>query len=140
MTRLAGWLGIDPVIFTVFGAGLLALMIVVGWQLAGEDDPVQARLFQSETLLDDAPIADIAGTISNATTGDGLTEPTATVREEDGPVYVSIPGATIIQTLEPETVAGVAVGDWVIVGGIDDNVNSYIVQGVVVVADAEVAR
>ncbi len=142
MTKAARWLGLDPVIFTVFAAALLALMIVLGWQLGGEDDPVRPRLFQSETLIDDAPIADLAGTVANTTPAGSTSSsvPTATVHGADDPVDISIPGAAIIQTLEPEDVPGVEPGDWVIVGGIDDNVNSFIVQGVVVVADAEVAR
>lgn len=131
-TKLTRWLGLDPVIFAVFGLIVFALLVVLGWQIAAEDDPIRPRVFRGEIVTDDSRRADIAGTVAQRA-GDSVV-----VQDVDGSVEVALPADAVIQTLVPEQVDGVQLGDWVFVGAADDNVNSFIVKGVVVVDPAGV--
>ena len=129
---LTRWIGFDPVIFAGFGLIVFAMLVLLGWQIAAEDDPIRPRVFRGETVTDDSRRADIAGTVSQRV-GDSVG-----VQDVDGPVEVTVPADTVIQTLVPEQVDGVQLGDWVFVGGTDDNVNSFIVKGVVIVDETGV--
>lgn len=130
--NLTRWLGLDPVIFASLGLIVFAVLVVLGWQIAAADDPIRPRVFRGETVTDDSRRADVAGTIAERA-GDSIV-----VQDVDGTVEVEVPLDTEIQTLVPEWVDGVQLGDWVFVGGADDNVNSFIVKGVVVVDEAGV--
>jgi hypothetical protein len=130
--NLTRWLGVDPVIFAAFGLIVFAVLLVLGWQIAAEDDPVRPRVFRGETVSDDSRRADVAGTIAERA-GNNVV-----VQDSSGSVDVAVLPDTVIQTLVPEQVDGVQLGDWVFVGGTDDNVNSFIVKGVVVVDEAGV--
>ncbi len=132
--NLTRWLGIDPIIFAAFALATFGLLVVAGWQIGAEDDPIRPRVFRGDIVTDDARVADSAGTISEAD-GDRVV-----IQDAAGPTPVSLAAGAIIQTLSPEEVADVEPGDWVLVGGIDDNVNAYIVQGIVVVSDDQVLR
>ena len=130
--NLPRWLGVDPVIFAVFGLIVFALLVLLGWQIAAEDDPIRPRVFRGETVTDDSRRADVAGTVAERTSD------RVVVQDSSGSVEVTLRPDTVIQTLVPEQVDGVQLGDWVFVGGTDDNVNSFIVKGVVVVDEAGV--
>ena len=130
--NLTRWLGVDPAIFAAFGLIVFAVLLVLGWQIAAEDDPVRPRVFRGETVSDDSRRADVAGTIAERA-GNNVV-----VQDSSGSVDVAVLPDTVIQTLVPEQVDGVQLGDWVFVGGTDDNVNSFIVKGVVVVDEAGV--
>ena len=122
------WLGVDPVIFGIFAVIVFGLLVILGWQIAAEEDSVRPRVFRGETVTDDSRRADVAERAP-----DGVV-----VQDPEGAVDVLVPLGTLIQTLVPEQVSGVQVGDWVFVGATDDNVNSFIVKGVVVVDDSGV--
>ena len=101
-SNLARWLGIDPVIFAAFGLIVFGILVVVGWQIAAEDDPVRARVFRGEAASDDSRAADFSGTVGESSAG------SIVVRDLDGIVDVAIPLETTIQTLVPERVGGPA--------------------------------
>lgn len=131
--KLSSWLGMDAAIFGCFGVLLFALLVVLSWQIAAEEEPIRPRIFRDQTVGDDSRRADTAGTVRQRV-GD-----TIVVQGVDGSVDVVLPLDAVIQTLIPERVEGVQIGDWVFVGGVDDNVNSFIVKGVVVVDQAGVS-
>ena len=126
------WLGVDPVIFGIFAVIVFGLLVILGWQIAAEEDSVRPRVFRGETVTDDSRRADVAGTVAEWAP-DGVV-----AQDPEGAVDVLVPLGTLIQTLVPEQVSGVQVGDWVFVGATDDNVNSFTVKGVVVVDDSGV--
>ena len=114
-------------------AGLVfAVTLVLGWQVAKESDPAAGRVFVGETLLDDAPPADVAGTVSDVQ-GDVVL-----VRVDEALVPVRVGPEALIQRLIPISPAELLVGDWVMLGATDDNVNTLILQGVVVAGPDEV--
>ena len=117
-------LGVAGIVFTA--------TLVLGWQINDEDNPAANRVFDGESLRDDTPVADIAGTV-NDVAGDLVS---VRVGEELVPVRVS--ADAVIQQLVPITPADVQPGDWLIVGGIDDNVHTLILQAAVVAGPDQV--
>jgi hypothetical protein len=116
------WARVGP-----FGLLLLALAVLVfaatlvlSWKIADESDPPAGRAFVGETLLDDAPPADVAGTVTEID-GDVLS-----VRTEDAVVPVRVGSDALIQRLLPISPLDVEPGEWVIL------------QGVVIAAPGEV--
>ena len=122
--------------FGMLLAGLAVLVFVstllLGWQIADEPDPAANRIFASETLQDDTPRADLAGTVSDV---DGEI---ISVRVGEDLVRVRVGAGAVIQRLSPITPADVAAGDWIILGGIDDNVHTLILQAAIVAGPDEV--
>lgn len=118
-------------------AALVALTFVVtlvlGWQVADESDPEPRRVFQGDTLLDDAPPADLAGIVSDVE-GDRVQ-----VRVDEMLVPVRVGPDALIQRLTPIAPAEVRAGEWVIVGAIDDNSLTFVLQAVVVAGPDEVS-
>ena len=110
-----------------------AVTAVLGWQIADESDPEPRRIFQGETLLDNAPPADLAGIVSDVE-GEHVQ-----VRVDETLVSVRVGSEALIQRLTPVTPAEVRAGEWVIVGAVDDNSLALVLQAVVVVAPDEVA-
>lgn len=128
------WARVGP-----FGLLLLALAVLVfaatlvlSWKIADESDPPAGRVFVGETLLDDAPPADVAGTVTEID-GDVLS-----VRTEDAVVPVRVGSDALIQRLLPISPLDVEPGEWVILGATDDNILTLILQGVVIAAPGEV--
>ena len=122
-----------------FGLLLLGLVglvfvttLVLGWQVSDESDPAGGRVFTGETLRDDTPPADVAGTVSDVD-GDVVL-----VRVDEALVPVRVGEATLIQALLPIAPEAVEAGDWLIVGATDDNVNTLVLQAVVVAGPDEV--
>jgi hypothetical protein len=130
---LRATLGWDPLLFGVLALAIFAIALVLGWQLNGEDDPEPRRVFSGPTVSDDAPRADVAGVIGQ------ITDNIITVRDVDGPIDVTVSDSALLQTLAPIEPSDVQIDDLVIVGGIDENFFSYIVQGVIVLDPAEAA-
>lgn len=110
-----------------------AVTAVLGWQIADESDPEPRRIFQGETLLDNAPPADLAGIVSDVE-GEHVQ-----VRAGETLVSVRVGSEALIQRLTPITPADVRAGEWVIVGAVDDNSLTLVLQAVVVAAPDEVA-
>ncbi len=117
-------LGLAGVVFTA--------TLLLGWQIADEPDPPANRIFAGASLRDDTPPADIAGTISDV---DGEV---VSIRVGEDLVRVRVGPDALIQRLTPITPAGVRPGDWIILGGIDDNVHTLILQAAIVAGPEEV--
>jgi hypothetical protein len=126
-------LGWDPLIFSALALVVLVAALLLGWQLNNEDDPEPRRVFSGPTVNDDSPRADVAGVIGE------VNGAVITVRDVDGPIDVTVSDTALLQALAPIDPSGVALGDLVIVGGIDENVNNFIVQGVIVLDPSEAA-
>ena len=110
-----------------------AVTAVLGWQIADESDPEPRRIFQGETLLDNALPSDLAGIVSDVE-GEHVQ-----VRVGETLVSVRVGAEALIQRLIPVTLADVRAGEWVIVGAVDDNSLTLVLQAVVVAAPDEVA-
>ena len=110
-----------------------AATAVLGWRIADESDPDPRRIFEGEALMDNAPPADLAGVVSDV---DGEY---VQVRVDETLVSVRVGPEALIQRLTPITPAEVRAGEWVIVGAIDDNSLTLVLQAVVVAAPDEVA-
>ena len=110
-----------------------AVTAVLGWQIADESDPEPRRIFQGETLLDNALPSDLAGIVSDVE-GEHVQ-----VRVGETLVSVRVGAEALIQRLIPVTPADVRAGEWVIVGAGDDNSLTLVLQAVVVAAPDEVA-
>ncbi len=110
-----------------------AATAVLGWRIADESDPDPRRIFEGEALMDNAPPADLAGVVSDV---DGEY---VQVRVDETLVSVRVGPEALIQRLTPITPAEVRAGEWVIVGAIDDNSLTLVLQAVVVAARDEVA-
>ncbi|MCY3887497.1 MAG: hypothetical protein OXG19_07330 [Chloroflexi bacterium] len=110
-----------------------AATAVLGWRITDESDPEPRRIFQGEALMDNAPPADLAGVVSDV---DGEY---VQVRVDETLVSVRVGSEALIQRLTPITPAEVRAGEWVIVGAIDDNSLTLVLQAVVVAAPDEVA-
>ena len=126
-------LGWDPLIFSALALVVLVATLLLGWQLNGENDPEPRRVFSGPTVNDDAPRADVAGVIGD------VNGAIITVRDVTGPIDVTVSDTALLQALAPIDPTAVALGDLVIVGGIDENVNNFIVQGVIVLDPSEAA-
>ena len=120
--RLEAWWPLWLAALLIFSGALGA-----GFQWGGQEAEPRIRLFRGPAGTDGAPVADLAGFVTEAS-GDGLT-----VRSGDRPVQLTVPAEAVLQGLAPIDVGQVAVGDWVVVGGRDDNVNTFIVDAVVIV-------
>lgn len=135
--RLRTGLGWDPRAIAALALLGFALALLIGWQTADETAPPAPRVFAGAPLSDDAPPAGLAGVIQTVTeTPDGRD---AVVQGPDGPVTVRIPSSADAQVLRPTPPADLVPGDWLVVGAVDDNVNTFVLQGAVAIAPAEVA-
>ena len=130
LRSILGW---DPLLFGVLALIVFIATLLLGWQLSGEDDPDPRRIFSGPTVTDDAPSADVAGVISE------INGATITVRDVDGQIDVTVPNDALLQILTPLDPRDIALGDLVIIGGIDENVANFIVQGVIVLDPSEAA-
>lgn len=125
-----GW---NAILFGGLCAAVLGVSVALGWQLGSETDPPAARVFRGAPVSDDAPTAAIAGIVSE------IDADSISVRDASGPIAVRVPPDAAIQVLRRVDTEDVQPGDWVIVGGIDDNVNTFVVQGIVVLAPEEMS-
>ena len=130
---LRATLGWDPLLFGALALIIFTVTLLLGWQLSVEDDPEPRRVFSGPTVNDDAPPADVAGVIGE------INGAVITVRDIDGPIDVTVSDTALLQLLAPVEPADVTLGDLVIVGGVDENVANFIVQGVIVLDPSEAA-
>ncbi len=118
--RRRAWLPLAAAV--VFAAALGA-----GFQWGGADSDEFIRVLDAPVGTDGAPSADLAGFVVE-------TNPDSVI-VRGGAQQITVdftPGATI-DLLEPIGAEQIAIGDWVVVGGRDDNVNSYILDGIIVI-------
>ncbi len=132
MSRFRRALGWDPLLFGTLALAVFVAAILIGWQASTESDPPPLRTFAGETVGDDAGAADVAGVVSDRR-GDVIT-----VQDASGPIDIALDGGGVIQTLDGIEPSDVRAGDWLIVGGEDDNVNTFIVNGVIVLDPSEI--
>ena len=106
----------------VFAAALGA-----GFQWGGADSDNFIRVLDAPVGTDGSPIADLAGFVTEVNS-DGVI-----VRGDEAPVTVTFDRGATIEVLRPIAALDIGVGDWVVVGGRDDNVNTYILTGIIVI-------
>ena len=119
-------------VLTLIGAVVFALTTVAGWQLGGADGPDPVRVFAGTAADAADPPADIVGTVREAANG------TIDVRTANGTSRLRVPSTAVVQVLRPITADDLRQGEWVIVGGVDDNINTFVITGVVVAAPDQV--
>lgn len=117
-------LGIAAIVFTA--------TLVLGWQINDESNPAANRIFTGAAQKDDTPPADVAGTVND------VAGEIVSVRVGEDLVPVRVGPEAVIQRLLPITPEQVSPGDWVILGGVDDNVHPLILQAAVVAGPDEV--
>ena len=111
---------------------VFTLTAVAGWQFGGADSPDPVRVFAGTAADAADPPADIAGIVRGASDG------SIDVRTANGISRLRVPNTAVIQVLRPSTADDLRQGEWVIVGGIDDNINTFVITGVVVAAPDQV--
>ena len=112
---------------------VFAAAIGAGFQWGAPDSDDFIRVLDAPVGSDGAPIADLAGFVTEVNSQGVI------VRGSDSPVAVTFEPGAAVELLTPIEAAEIAIGDWVVVGGRDDNVNSYILEGIIVIpADAAI--
>lgn len=118
--RRRAWL---PLAAAVVFAGALG----AGFQWGGAESDEYIRVLDAPVGTDGAPIADLAGFVTE-TNAEGVI-----VRGESAPVTVGFASGAEVELLERIGAEEVEIGDWFVVGGRDDNVNSYILEAMIVI-------
>ena len=131
--RLKGYasrLLIIPLAGIVFAAALGA-----GFQWGGPDKPEVVRVFetsqQGRIKSDGSPTGDLNGFVTERS-GD-----TWIVRVGDTLHTIRFRDDSVIEAMIPIWTDDVQPGDYVIVGGTDDNVNTFITTGIVIIPAAQ---
>ena len=113
---------IIPLAGIVFAAALGA-----GFQWGAPSESRFARVYDGRVGGDGAPAADAAGYVTQRDAE------TITVRQGDESLRIRFAADAEIEVLEPISAAEVGLGDWVVVGAEDDNVNTFVLKGIVVI-------
>ena len=131
--RLSGFasrLLIIPLAGIVFGAALGA-----GFQWGAPEKQEVVRVYESSQQgrvgSDGAPVGDLSGFVTERS-GDAWI-----VRVGDTLHTIRFRNDSVIEAMVPIWTDGVQPGDYVVVGGTDDNVNSFITTGIVIIPAAE---
>ena len=116
-------------------AGLVfAGALGAGFQWGGPSGSDVVRVFEGEAAerigSDGAPVGDLAGFVTEGSATSW------TLRVGDDQRTVQFDGGSVVEALLPVTAEAAAVGDYVVIGGTDDNVNSFITTGIVIVPAA----
>lgn len=106
---------------------VFAAAVAAGFQWGGDDGDAFIRVLDAPVGSDGAPAADLAGFVTETNT-QGIV-----VRADAAPITVDFAADAEVELLEPITAPDITPGDWVVVGGRDDNVNSYILDGIIVI-------
>ena len=130
---LASRLLIVPLLGLVFAAALGA-----GYQWGGPDQQDIVRVYESsqqgELGRDGGPAGDLSGFVTERDGGDWI------VRVGDAQQRIRFTSDSVIEAMLPIWTDSVALGDYVVVGATDDNVNTFITTGIVVIpGDAAVS-
>ncbi len=131
--RLKGYasrLLIIPLAGIVFGAALGA-----GFQWGGPDKQEVVRVFetsqQGRIKSDGSPTGDLNGFVTERSGNNWI------VRVGDTLHTIRFRDDSVIEAMIPIWTDGVQPGDYVIVGGTDDNVNTFITTGIVIIPAAQ---
>ncbi len=130
---LASRLLIIPLLGIVFGAALGA-----GYQWGGPSQQDIVRVYeagqQGNLGRDGGPTGDLTGFVTERDGGDWI------VRVGDEQQRIRFSADSVIEAMLPIWTDSVALGDYVVVGATDDNVNTFITTGIVVIpGDAAVS-
>lgn len=132
-TRLSGFasrLLLIPLAGIVFGAALGA-----GFQWGAPQKQEVVRVFdstlQDRVGSDGAPTGDLSGFVTERS-GDAWI-----VRVGDELRTIRFANDSVIEAMLPVWTDGVQPGDYIVVGGTDDNVNSFITTGIVIIPAAQ---
>ena len=127
--RLSGFasrLLIIPLAGIVFGAALGA-----GFQWGGPEPQEVVRVYESSQQgrvgSDGAPVGDLTGFVTERAGGSWI------VRVGDSLRTVRFSDDSIVEAMLPVWTDDVQAGDYIVVGGTDDNVNTFITTGIVVI-------
>ncbi len=127
--RLGGFasrLLIIPIAALVFGAALGA-----GFQWGAPDEQQVVRVYdttqQDRVGSDGAPTGDLNGFVTERSGNDWI------VRVGDNLRTISFRSDAVIEAMLPVWTDAIEPGDYVLVGGTDDNVNSFITTGIVII-------
>ena len=131
--RLSGYasrLLLIPLAGIVFGAALGA-----GFQWGAPEKQEVVRVYESSQQgrvgSDGAPVGDLSGFVTERS-GDAWI-----VRVGDTLQTIRFRDDSVIEAMLPIWTDGVQPGDYVVVGATDDNVNSFITTGIVIIPAAE---
>ena len=131
--RLSGWgsrLLLIPIAAVVFGA-----MLGAGYQWGAPKTAESIRVYetseQGRVGGDGAPLGDVVGFVTSRE-GDAWI-----VRDGDASIPIRFTQDAIVESMMPIWTDAVTPGDWIVVGGRDDNVNSFIVEGIVIIPDGQ---
>ena len=104
-----------------------------GFQWGSPDETSFVRVFDGSVGGDGAPQADVEGFITQRG-ADSIT-----IRSGDQTIEVRLAPDAVIERLERIGLSQIELGEWVVAGGIDENVNTFIVKGIVAIpADAAI--
>ena len=127
--RLGGFasrLLIIPIAALVFGAALGA-----GFQWGAPDEQQVVRVYdttrQDRVGSDGAPAGDLNGFVTERSGNDWI------VRVGDNLRTIRFRSDAVIEAMLPVWTDAIEPGDYVLVGGTDDNVNSFITTGIVII-------
>lgn len=98
-----------------------------GFQWGAPDDASFVRVFDGRVGGDGAPQADVEGFITQRG-ADSIT-----IRSGDQTIEVRLAPDAVIERLERIGLSQIELGEWIIAGGIDENVNTFIVKGIVAI-------
>ena len=117
---------IIPLAGIVFAAALGA-----GYQWGAPEQPEAVRVYetsqQGRVGSDGAPTGDLSGFVSEQS-GD-----TWTVRIGDNLRTVRFRDDSVVEAMIPIWTDDIQLGDYVVIGGTDDNVNTFITTGIVII-------
>ena len=130
LSGLASRLLIIPLAGIVFGAALGA-----GFQWGAPQQQEIVRVYDSDVQRrvggDGAPTGDLSGFVTERSGNDWI------VRIGDELQTIRFANGAVIEAMLPIWTDAVQPGDYVVVGGTDDNVNSFITTGIVIVPAAQ---
>ena len=122
LAALRSRLLIIPLAGIVFAGALGA-----GFQWGAPSENRFVRIYDGRVGGDGAPAADIAGYMTQRE-ADAIT-----VRQGDSEVRIRFAPDAVIELLEPISALETGLGDWVVIGAEDDNVNTFVLKGIVVI-------
>ena len=131
--RLSGWgsrLLIIPLAGIIFGGALGA-----GFQWGAPESTESIRVYETAQRDrvggDGSPAGDIAGFVTSRD-GDAWI-----VRDGDESMPIRFAQGAIVEAMLPIWTDAVSPGDWIVIGGTDDNVNSFITTGIVIIPNGQ---
>lgn len=126
MKRILGALRSRLLIIPLAGI-VFAGALGAGFQWGAPSEDRFVRIYDGRVGGDGAPAADIAGYVTQRDAD------TITVRQGDSAVRIRLAPDAVIELLEPISALETGLGDWVVIGAEDDNVNTFVLKGIVVI-------